>query len=230
MSDMNDLSPEFGACLHSRGAGAGAVAPAGAVTLAEKRSESGCTGKPVAISSGFYKCSTKSGAERILQRPRRPRHRGARRSAPNGKATPTPSRFPRVDADTQKGRDELRRKVLTDELVRRGEARSAQGATEYGTGAPPPLPEERTDAQKYADRIARLRQSVQLHERNVEALKKELAVRSVVGERRRDSPFGRRRMARPASAPVPARILLRIDGSIAAVPRGRADAEARALS
>jgi hypothetical protein len=38
------------------------------------------------------------------------------------------------------------------------------------------LPEEKSQPQRYADRIARLRQTVQLHERNVEALRRELGV------------------------------------------------------
>ena len=141
-----------------------------------KARESGCSGKPVAISSGFYKCSTKSGAEAFFNvpdgsAPDEPARKPA--GATSGK-TPSPTGFPRVDADTQKGRDELRRKVLSDELGAE-EKLLVQARTEYGTGAPPPLPEERTDAQKYADRISRLRQAVQLHERNIEALKKELA-------------------------------------------------------
>jgi hypothetical protein len=37
------------------------------------------------------------------------------------------------------------------------------------------LPEERADAEKYRARLARLRQSVNVHEKNVEALRKELA-------------------------------------------------------
>ena len=87
---------------------------------------------------------------------------------------PTPTGFPRVDADAQKSRDELRRKVLEEELASEekllGEARSA-----YGNGAPAPLADEQNDAEKYRQRINRLRQAVQLHERNVEALRKEIA-------------------------------------------------------
>jgi hypothetical protein len=68
----------------------------------------------------------------------------------------------------------MRRKVLTEELSTEekllGEARAA-----YGDGAPPPLPEEQKDAQKYAARLTKLRQAVSLHEKNIEALKKELA-------------------------------------------------------
>ena len=95
-------------------------------------------------------------------------------AAPAARAAATPPGFPRVDTATQKGRDDVRRKVLADELASEekllGEARVA-----YADGAPTPLPEEKTDAEKYRQRIARLRQAVGLHEKNVEALKKEIA-------------------------------------------------------
>jgi hypothetical protein len=89
------------------------------------------------------------------------------------RSTPTPAGFPRVDVETQKGRDDVRRKVLSDELDAEEkllvEARSA-----YSDGAPVPLPEERASAEKYRERISRLHQAVNVHEKNVEALKKEL--------------------------------------------------------
>ena len=101
-----------------------------------------------------------------------PRARGP--AATGGAKAATPTGFPRVDADTQKGRDDLRRKVLNDELASEeqllGEARGV-----YGNGAPQPLPDEQSDAEKYRQRIAKLRQAVQLHERNIEALRKEIA-------------------------------------------------------
>ena len=87
---------------------------------------------------------------------------------------PTPAAFPRVDAETQKGRDSVRRKVLAEELSAE-EKLLADSRLAYADGAPPPLPEERADAEKYRTRIARLRQSVSVHEKNIEALKKELA-------------------------------------------------------
>ena len=99
-----------------------------------------------------------------------------RRSA-NGaasRAAPSPPGFPRVDTETQKGRDDVRRRVLADELAAE-EKLLAETRALYGGGAPPPLPEERADAEKYRARIARLRQSLTVHEKNVEALKKELA-------------------------------------------------------
>jgi hypothetical protein len=99
----------------------------------------------------------------------------ARRTTSGGaKSSATPANFPRVEAATQKSRDDMRRKVLGDELASEekllGEAREA-----YGNGAPAPLADERNDAEKYRQRIARLRQTVQVHERNVEALRKEIA-------------------------------------------------------
>ena len=94
--------------------------------------------------------------------------------ANGGTRTATPGGFPRVEPEAQRSRDELRRKVLADELTSEEkllhEARNA-----YGSGAPLPLAEEQNDAEKYRQRIGRLRQAVQLHERNVEALRKELA-------------------------------------------------------
>ncbi|MFI4887704.1 MAG: DUF4124 domain-containing protein [Burkholderiales bacterium] len=92
----------------------------------------------------------------------------------SGKSSATPSNFPRVEPETQKSRDEMRRKVLGDELASEekllGDARDA-----YGNGAPAPIAGEQNDAEKYRQRIARLRQAVQVHERNVEALRKEIA-------------------------------------------------------
>lgn len=90
------------------------------------------------------------------------------------RSTPSPVGFPRVDADTQKNRDDVRRKVLNDELATE-EKLLAEARTQYADGAPPPLAEERADAEKYRVRIGRLRQAVTIHEKNVEALRKELA-------------------------------------------------------
>jgi hypothetical protein len=95
-------------------------------------------------------------------------------SAPGKSSTPTPAGFPKVDAETQRTRDDMRRKVLTDELSAE-EKLLADARKDYNSGAPTPLPEEQANAAKYQDRVARLRQAVQLHERNIEALKKELA-------------------------------------------------------
>jgi hypothetical protein len=86
---------------------------------------------------------------------------------------PAPANFPKVDATTQRKRDDERRKVLADELAIE-EKLLAEARAQYANGAPAPLPEERTQPQKYSERVARLRQSVQVHERNVDALRKEM--------------------------------------------------------
>ncbi len=83
--------------------------------------------------------------------------------------------FPRVDPGTQRGRDDVRRKVLADELATE-EKLLAEARVAYADGAPPPLPEERADAEKYRARIGELRQALGVHEKNVEALKKEIAI------------------------------------------------------
>lgn len=95
-------------------------------------------------------------------------------TAPAARGTPAPVGFPKVDADTQRSRDEMRRKVLSEELAAE-EKLLVETRSTYANGAPVPLPEEQGNAEKYRERIARLRQSMQLHERNVEALRKELA-------------------------------------------------------
>jgi len=97
-----------------------------------------------------------------------------RKSTPASRSTPTPAGFPKVDVETQRTRDDMRRKVLTDELSAE-EKLLADARKDYNSGAPTPLPEEQSNAARYQDRVARLRQAVQLHERNIEALRKELA-------------------------------------------------------
>ena len=97
-----------------------------------------------------------------------------RKTSSTGKSTPTPAGFPKVDSETQRTRDDMRKKVLGDELSAE-EKLLADARKEYNNGAPTPLPEEQSTAAKYQERIARLRQQVQLHERNIDALRKELA-------------------------------------------------------
>jgi hypothetical protein len=146
-----------------------------AATLAEKARESGCVNKPEVVDGTMYRCVTKSGISSYFNVPGAiPAAAGAGNSAARANAaSPTPPGFPRVDTATQKGRDDVRRKVLSDELAAE-EKLLAEARTSYADGAPVPLPEERANAEKYRERIARLRQAVGVHEKNVEALKKEL--------------------------------------------------------
>jgi hypothetical protein len=88
-------------------------------------------------------------------------------------ATPSPSNFPKVDGDMQKSRDSERRKILQSELDAETKALEAarkdlaeQASTRNGN--------ER-NYQKVLDRLQEYKDAVTLHERNVEALKKEIS-------------------------------------------------------
>jgi hypothetical protein len=147
---------------------------AAAATIPEKAKESGCVNKPIVISGTMYRCLTESGAFSYFNVP------GAALADPTGNGTrksvavPSPAGFPKVDPATQKSRDDVRRKVLGDELATE-EKLLADARTAYADGAPSALPDEKANVEKYRERIAKLRQSVAVHEKNVEALKKELA-------------------------------------------------------
>ncbi len=97
-----------------------------------------------------------------------------RRAGGGARSTPTPEGFPRVSPEVQKSRDDTRRKILDDELANE-EKLLAAARDAYGNGAPQPLPDEKNDAEKYRQRIAKLRQAVTVHERNIDALRKEIA-------------------------------------------------------
>ena len=86
-----------------------ANADAFAVTLNEKAKESGCVNKPVFVAGDTYRCATQSGVSSYFNVP------GASGGGGGSPKAPTPTGFPRVDPDTQKGRDNIRRKVLSDE-------------------------------------------------------------------------------------------------------------------
>ena len=160
---------------------AGAASTAAiAQSLAAKARESGCVDAPkVVVGGGMYRCNTASGAAAYFNLvpgdgavgDGPPPKRGG---AANGGA-PSPPTFPKVDATTQRNRDDMRRKVLGDELAAE-EKLLAEARTAYASGAPPALPEEQSNPQKYAERIAKLRQAVVLHERNIEALRRELSI------------------------------------------------------
>ena len=77
-------------------------------------------------------------------------------------ATPTPGDFPRVSGSEQKARDSDRRAILDKELA--NELQNAEKARKalLDAGSQPP------------EKLQPLRDTVALHERNVESLKKEL--------------------------------------------------------
>ncbi|MCE5181963.1 MAG: DUF4124 domain-containing protein [Betaproteobacteria bacterium] len=85
----------------------------------------------------------------------------------------TPQNFPRVDGGTQKKRDESRRGILEQELT--AEQKLLEEARKALTeGEAVRLGGER-NYQKYLDRVQGLKDEVTLHEKNIEALNKEIA-------------------------------------------------------
>jgi hypothetical protein len=95
---------------------------------------------------------------------------GARPAARPG--SPSPAGFPKVDSDTQKQRDTDRRKILEQELSAEEksleQARkelSEQEAVRFG---------DEKNYQRVIDRLQPYKDKVALHERNIEALKREM--------------------------------------------------------
>jgi len=92
--------------------------------------------------------------------------------APRAPATTAPAGFPRVDAATQKSRDDGRRKILQNELTAEQQMfREAQQKLveqeKVRTG------EERNYA-KVAERLQPFKDKLDQHQKNIEALQKEL--------------------------------------------------------
>jgi hypothetical protein len=164
-----------------------ATPPSLAQLLAAHAKENKCADAPQVLpGTTMYKCNTPSGPAFFNVPENTGSERPARRAGSNshnsgnaGAAASTPPAtvvtpgLPRVDSATQKSRDDLRRRVLQEELAAE-EKLLAETRTAYANGAPPPLPEEKAQPQRYSERIARLREAVLRHEKNIEMLRKEL--------------------------------------------------------
>lgn len=85
----------------------------------------------------------------------------------------SPGEFPRVDGAEQRARDSDRRAILTDELNAELQ-KLADLRKEFNNGEPERRGDERNYA-KYQDRVAQLRDDISRSEKNVEALKREIA-------------------------------------------------------
>lgn len=97
------------------------------------------------------------------------------RSAPPQTANVPAARggLPNVDPETQRRRDDSRRKILEEELAAEERA-LAEARKALSEGEATRLGSER-NYQRYLDRIQGLKDRVSQHERNVSALKQELA-------------------------------------------------------
>jgi hypothetical protein len=88
-------------------------------------------------------------------------------------ASPNPAGFPRVDSATQRARDDDRRAILEDEL-RAEERKLADLKRDFNNGEPERQGNEKNYA-KYQERVAQMRDDIGRSEKNIEALKRELA-------------------------------------------------------
>lgn len=98
---------------------------------------------------------------------------------PKSAATPTPANFPKVDDKTQKSRDGDRRRILGNELAAE-QKNVEQARKELAAQEEMVLPGERVqggaiNGAKVQERLQPLKDKVALHERNIEAIRKEIA-------------------------------------------------------
>lgn len=94
-------------------------------------------------------------------------------SGKRASANPSPADFPRIDAGTQKRRDDIRRQVLQDEID--GERKNAAEARRQLALGERLAPGERKSDASYLNRVKSLRNRVQQHEQNVVSIQRELA-------------------------------------------------------
>jgi len=85
----------------------------------------------------------------------------------------TPGDFPRVDGAEQRARDADRRAILEDELKTETQKLN-ELRKEFNGGEPERRGDERNYA-KYQERVAAMRDSISRSEKNVDALKREIA-------------------------------------------------------
>lgn len=91
------------------------------------------------------------------------------RAAP---ATPSPAGFPKVDGATQKARDNDRRRILEQELTT--EQRNLDHAKKDLADQEAIRTGDERNYQRVLERLQPFKDKVALHERNIEALKKEI--------------------------------------------------------
>ncbi|MET0323310.1 MAG: DUF4124 domain-containing protein [Duganella sp.] len=152
----------------------GAVQAASAQGVIYKCTPPGGSVEYTDIKRGSY-CKAMDLPGTVIEAPPRratPARQGAQ---PAAAAAPlaVPGTFPRVDNAEQRARDADRRAILEDEL-KSEQQKLAQLRAEFNNGAPERRGDERNYA-KYQERTATLRDSVSRSEKNVEALKREIA-------------------------------------------------------
>ncbi|MEJ7806382.1 MAG: DUF4124 domain-containing protein [Telluria sp.] len=141
---------------------------------------------PAQAQNGVYLCTNANGGRELtdsykpgcktlnlpgsIPAPQQSRERRA--TAPRAPVA-TPQDFPKVDNAQQKARDNDRREILNEEL-RMEEKKLADARREFNGGEPERQGNERNYA-KYQERVEMMRDSISRIEKNIEALKREIA-------------------------------------------------------
>lgn len=129
----------------------------------------------------IYKCTDAAGGTLIsnarVDKSCRPVVTGGETTLPAPKmrpasATPSPSGFPKVTEDAQKARDNDRRRILEQELV--GEQRQLEQAQKDLAEQEAVRHGDERNYQRALDRLQPYKDRVAQHERNLEAIRKEL--------------------------------------------------------
>ncbi len=94
-------------------------------------------------------------------------------SAKAAPRTPTPAVFPRVDDNAQKARDTDRRRILESELA--AEQKNLEEAKKALAEQEAVRSGDERNYQRVLDRLQPFKDKVALHERNLEAIRKEIA-------------------------------------------------------
>lgn len=100
--------------------------------------------------------------------------------APRASQTPTPAGFPRVDSGTQRARDDTRRSILQEELAVEQKALE-QAKKDYAEGEANPETfrsakgKTMRNMAKFEEKMKKLQDAVDLHEKNIQMLQKELS-------------------------------------------------------
>lgn len=80
----------------------------------------------------------------------------------------------RIDGDAQKARDADARAILEAEL-KKAQERQAELLKDYNNGEPEMLGPEHRNRQKYLDRVAEMKASIERNENDIAGIKRELA-------------------------------------------------------
>lgn len=154
-----------------------ATGSACAQNLSQLAKQQGCTGTPVVVEgTDLYKCQTQGAMSYFSGPPSAAGSNVNSKRNPNapagGPRSPTPANFPRVDSATQRDRDDVRKRVLSEELATEVKMMvESEVGLKFGAA---PLPDESLTSPKYLDRMAKLRTTVDNHNKNIQALNKEL--------------------------------------------------------